>query len=136
MTIEAGGRVGAQSRNTFLDKGTGLGEYVHHNRAYFANLFRPDAEQAYARLSVFGEWCGPRVQKGVALSMLAKPIFAVFAIQMDDAIVYEPEDLTAFLTHNNTVPVSPHFPFIFHFLYFLLASYSSDLLRDGHLAAR
>ncbi|ELR17194.1 phenylalanyl-tRNA synthetase beta subunit, putative [Acanthamoeba castellanii str. Neff] len=108
VTIEAGGRVGAQSRNTFLDKGTGLGEYVHHNRAYFADLFRPHADQSYTRLSVFGEWCGARVQKGVALSMLAKPIFAVFAIQMDDAILYEPEDLTAFLTHNNTLPDEMH----------------------------
>lgn len=128
MTIEAGGRVGAQSRNTFLDKGTGLGEYVHHNRAYFADLFRPHADQSYTRLSVFGEWCGARVQKGVALSMLAKPIFAVFAIQMDDAILYEPEDLTAFLTHNNTVPVFTHPPTLSSstfFLYFttLLASY-------------
>jgi hypothetical protein len=139
VTIEAGGRVGAQSRNTFLDKGTGLGEYVHHNRAYFANLFRPDAEQAYTRLSVFGEWCGPRVQKGVALSMLAKPIFAVFAIQLDDAIVYEPEDLTAFLTHNNTVPVFPSLLLPLHLPLPLLSTrilHMSNLLHDGHLAAR
>jgi hypothetical protein len=46
----------------------------------------------------------------VALSLLQRSIFAVFAVQMDDAILYEPEDLLALLTRNNTVPVHTHHP--------------------------
>lgn len=66
MTIEAGG-VAAQSRSIFLPKNTGLGEMVHRQEAYWRGLFRPSADghPAYTRLSVFGEWCGPGVQKGV-----------------------------------------------------------------------
>lgn len=41
----------------------------------------------------------------MALSKLPEPIFAVFAIQMDGVILYAPDELTAFLTHNGTVPL-------------------------------
>lgn len=69
VTIEAGG-VAAQSRSTFLPRTSGLGKMVNQNEAYFRGLFRPQSTEdgrypVYERLSVFGEWCGPGVQKGV-----------------------------------------------------------------------
>jgi len=111
VTIEAGG-VEAQSRSIFLPKTSGLGELVQRNLEYFRNLFRPNEEGSvfppYSRLCVFGEWCGPGVQKSVALSRLPNTIFAVFAVQMEDVILYEPDEITAFLTHNGTIKLPDH----------------------------
>jgi RNA ligase-like protein len=45
---------------------------------------------------IFGEWCGPGIQKGVAVASLPKKCFAVFAARpMDDSgkLIVEPEEL-------------------------------------------
>ncbi len=45
---------------------------------------------------IYGEWCGPGIQKGVAVSNLPKKVFAVFAARpLDDSgkLIVEPEDL-------------------------------------------
>jgi len=44
----------------------------------------------------------------VALSKLSRTIFAVFALQIDDLIAYEPQEITAFLTHDGSKPVRAH----------------------------
>ena len=51
--------------------------------------------------AVFGEWAGPGVQKGVALSQLPKPIFCVFSLRVGALLVIEPEAISAVLTFGN-----------------------------------
>lgn len=45
---------------------------------------------------IYGEWCGPGIQKGVALAQLPKKVFAVFAarsLEGGDALIIDPYDL-------------------------------------------
>ena len=44
-------------------------------RAYFQTLARD--------IVVFGEWCGPGVEKGMAISAAKTKLFAVFAVQLE-----------------------------------------------------
>jgi hypothetical protein len=46
---------------------------------------------------IYGEWCGPGIQKGVAISEIPKKVFAVFAarpLDGSDRLIIEPEDLS------------------------------------------
>ena len=60
-------------------------------------------ESAFARLptgtTVFGEWCGPGVEKGMAISQLDAKIFAVFALQVgageEATLVVDPDTIRA-----------------------------------------
>jgi hypothetical protein len=54
------------------------------------------------QLGIFGEWCGPGVQKNVALDKLPEKIFAVFSILIKatpDILIVEPEDLQTLLLY-------------------------------------
>jgi len=109
--------VALQSRKCLLDRNHALAKTVGLEKFWQAmyNL----VEDQYQRVVVYGELCGPKIQKGVALSKLKKNIFAVFAIQLesyqesndtlhldpanDDNIasadlIVEPEDIKAFMT--------------------------------------
>lgn len=59
------------------------------------------AAHAGETFSVFGEWAGPGVQKGVALSKLPRPIFCVFSLRAGPDLIIEPDDIRAVLTHNH-----------------------------------
>lgn len=63
------------------------------NLAYFEGLPQDT--------TVFGEWCGPGIQKKMAISKAEHKVFAIFAIQRgygeDAKMVYEPEDIRAYL---------------------------------------
>jgi hypothetical protein len=52
-------------------------------------------------ITIFGEWCGPGVQKRVAISKHDNKVFAVFALQVgygeDARIVYDPEEIASYL---------------------------------------
>lgn len=43
--------------------------------------------------TVFGEWCGPGVQRGVAISQIGRRVFAVFAVLIDGVYITDPESL-------------------------------------------
>ena len=46
---------------------------------------------------IYGEWCGPGIQKGVAISEIPRKVFAVFAarpLDGSDTLIIEPEELT------------------------------------------
>ena len=51
---------------------------------------------------VFGEWCGPGVEKGTAISKIPSKIFAVFSVQVgreqNARLIYDPEQLTTLLS--------------------------------------
>lgn len=82
--------VHAQSRTTMLTPESdykGFAAWVRDHRSYFEAL-RPG-------LVVFGEWCGPGVEKGMAISQVANKLFVVFAVRDGERVVYEPDELRA-----------------------------------------
>lgn len=92
IQLHTDGRVVPQSRTTELVDGAdnaGFAKWVESNRDKWAAI-------ATENLVVFGEWCGPGVQKGVAVSEIPKKIFAVFAARSleDDTFVSDPLELS------------------------------------------
>ena len=79
-----------QSRTTMLTPESdykGFAAWVRDQSAYFTTL-RPG-------LVVFGEWCGPGVEKGMAISQVASKQFVVFAVRDGDHQIVEPDELRA-----------------------------------------
>jgi len=72
-------------------------------------------EASFAKLAVgtivFGEWCGPGVEKGMAVSQLQTKVFAVFGIQQgfgaEAKLVVEPESIRALLPEMEGLHVLP-----------------------------
>jgi hypothetical protein len=92
----------AQSRTQLLAPEAdykGFASWVHSNRSWFASL-EPG-------IVVFGEWCGPGVEKGMAISSAPTRHFVVFAIQAGEQILVEPEVLRAKLSSQG-VPSDLH----------------------------
>jgi RNA ligase len=80
----------AQSRTALLTPQSdykGFATWAHAHAAYFATLPRG--------LVIFGEWCGPGVEKGMAISQASSKMFAIFGVQVEQRIVYDPEELRA-----------------------------------------
>ncbi|XVJ69023.1 MAG: hypothetical protein HEQ39_04685 [Rhizobacter sp.] len=80
----------AQSRTQLLAPDAdykGFASWVHSNLSWFTSL-EPG-------IVVFGEWCGPGIEKGMAISSAPKKHFVVFAIQVGEQILIEPEALRA-----------------------------------------
>jgi len=88
------GVVTAQSRNSFLmpegSDNAGFRTYVEKSKTFWESVGKGD-------FTVFGEWAGPGVQKGVALTQIGKKIFAIFAILIDDRLMVSPEYILKFL---------------------------------------
>lgn len=79
-----------QSRTTMLTPESdykGFAAWVHDHRAYFTSL-RPG-------LVVFGEWCGPGVEKGMAISQVPTKLFVVFAVRDGERVVFDPDEIRA-----------------------------------------
>jgi hypothetical protein len=80
----------AQSRTALLTPESdykGFATWTKAHEAYFAQL-QPG-------IVVFGEWCGPGVEKGMAISQASRKVFAVFAVQAAGRVVYEPDAVRA-----------------------------------------
>ncbi|MBI4852395.1 MAG: hypothetical protein HY819_11415 [Acidobacteria bacterium] len=82
----------AQSRTIMLSVNSdlkGFAKWVCSQETYFRTL--PQT------LTIFGEWCGPGVEGGTAISKIKNKIFAVFALQYGEAenayIVTDPEEI-------------------------------------------
>ncbi len=85
----------AQSRNLILTPAAdhkGFATWVAARADFWSTLANG--------LVVFGEWCGPGVEKGMAISQAPTKLFAVFAIRPkvnDERMIYEPEQIEALL---------------------------------------
>jgi hypothetical protein len=80
----------AQSRTSLITPESdfkGFAAWALASDGYFASLL--------PGTTVFGEWCGPGVEKGMAISQRARKAFAVFAVLRGDRIVYEPDEIRA-----------------------------------------
>ncbi len=85
-----------QSRTSILTINSdlnGFTKWVHSHQSLFSKL--PTG------LVVFGEWAGPGVEKGMAVTQSPDKIFAVFGVQVgrdeDARIVYEPDQIKELL---------------------------------------
>lgn len=82
----------AQSRNLILTP-----EADHKGFATWVKA-RADFWSSIAKgLVVFGEWCGPGVEKGMAISAAPSKMFCVFAIREGERMIYEPSEVDALL---------------------------------------
>jgi hypothetical protein len=100
------GQIKVQSRNQFVSGEKGFGSILHDHEVYWKSL--SDLTQQYSsKFTVFGEYCAAGVQKGVACCQLNHSIFAVFAIDIGDHLIIEPDDLKEFLTANNQLKIPP-----------------------------
>ncbi len=73
---------------------------VENDNAGFARWVMQHKQtwEAARGMIVYGEWCGPGIQKNVAIAQIPKKIFAVFAarpLDGSDRLFVEPEDLAS-----------------------------------------
>ena len=91
VTLKNNGKdVFAQSRENIIGTGNdnmGFAAWVEKNCDFFE--IAPLGEVT----TIFGEWCGPGVQKGVAISQIPHKIFAIFAVQVDDRVFVDPVEI-------------------------------------------
>ena len=112
VQVFAEGKIVAQSRTRVITPekdNYGFAAWVHGSAAeFFGGLY-----EQHGRVLVYGEWCGPGIQKKVAIPSIERRIFAVFAIVIgdpteDDArIVVDPERIGAMLPEHPDVRVLP-----------------------------
>ncbi|MEM7156741.1 MAG: RNA ligase family protein [Myxococcota bacterium] len=106
------GKVVAQSRTRLITPekdNYGFAAWVHGSAAeFFGGLF-----ERHGRVLVYGEWCGPGIQKKVAITSIERKIFAVFAIVLGDPneadarLVVDPDRIRAMLPEHPDVRVLP-----------------------------
>lgn len=87
-----GGEVAAQSRTTIIttaDDNCGFARWVEGTAEFWKTL--PD-------MVVFGEWCGPGINKGTAVQKIPNKVFAVFAILRGDQLVSAPDEIDRLLS--------------------------------------
>lgn len=89
VQVHDDGTVVAQSRTQVITES--------NDNAGFARWVK-ETEAAWRDISnrgvvVYGEWCGPGIQKGVAISSIPQRVFAVFGVKFiqSDLLVVEPE---------------------------------------------
>lgn len=104
--VQIGPPLVCQGRTTLLSPTSdhkGFATWVDTHGAWFRTL-RPDTV-------VFGEWCGPGVEKGMAISQVPTKQFVVFAAQLgsgDDArVIVDPDALRALLPRDGA-PATLH----------------------------
>ena len=74
----------------------GFAKWARSHDAYFQTLM--------PGITIFGEWCGPGVEPGMAISQAKEKIFAVFALQVgygeEARLVVEPDEIGTCLGAN------------------------------------
>lgn len=96
VQLTEGGPV-AQSRNLILTSAQdhkGFATWVAARADFWSGVAKG--------LVVFGEWCGPGVEKGMAISQAPSKLFAVFAIRAGEKMIYEPTEIEALLPNRPT----------------------------------
>jgi hypothetical protein len=84
----------AQSRNLILTADAdhkGFAAWVGSRTGFWSTLVEG--------IVVFGEWCGPGVEKGMAISAAPTKLFCVFAVKRGEELIYEPSAIAALLTN-------------------------------------
>lgn len=94
IVIKPNGEVRAQKRTQAIATGNdnaGFAAWVESNHSFWSGL----AGIGYT-MTVYGEWCGPGIQKKTAIQQIPEKIFAIFAIRIDTGV--EDENAQYFIT--------------------------------------
>lgn len=78
IVVKHNGDVFAQSRSGVLGTGNdnaGFAAWVENTQEIWSTI------RVTPQITIFGEWCGPGVQKGVAITQVENKQFAIFSIQ-------------------------------------------------------
>ena len=92
VQVSTDGTVECQSRSSIItpdNDNAGFARWVMGNK---------EAWQAAMGYIIFGEWCGPGIQKNVAIAQIPKKVFVVFAahpLDGSDTLIIEPAALHA-----------------------------------------
>ena len=81
IIVKYNGDVFAQARNNIIGTGNdncGFAAWVENTKNIWQDI------QVIPQITIFGEWCGPGVQKGVAITQVEEKQFAIFSIQIDE----------------------------------------------------
>ena len=84
ITLSKDGDIYAQSREQILsikEDNSGFASFLEENKEVFKQLLSSIDMKDYDYVSVFGEWCGKGIQKGVAINKLEK-MFVIFDIKL------------------------------------------------------
>ena len=112
VQITSSGEVAAQKRTEVITSkadNAGFAAWVEKNSNYFSQL------KGDFHITIFGEWCGSGIQRGVAISQLERKVFAVFAIQYGGAgeeiakLEIRPEVIREILPTHEDVFVLPYY---------------------------
>jgi hypothetical protein len=102
------GTVVVQSRTNIITPGNdnaGFARWVSEQEGKNATAWSEVRNLGGSDMVIYGEWCGPTIQKGVALAQLPNKIFAVFAARSmetdSDRLIIEPAELAKIV---NLVP--------------------------------
>jgi hypothetical protein len=110
IQVHADGNVVAQSRTAELVNGAdnaGFAKWVESTKEYWKNISLPVGTEG---VIIFGEWCGPGIQKGVALNDIPNKVFAVFAarvINNENILEVEPallQELVGTIPNTHVLP--------------------------------
>ncbi|MCR9145439.1 MAG: hypothetical protein NXI24_24585 [bacterium] len=86
------GAVVPQSRSAVLSTqsdNAGFARWVESTAAAWQGVL--NRFEATETTTIFGEWCGPGIQKGAAICGIPEKIFAVFALQVGDLVHIDPD---------------------------------------------
>lgn len=89
VRIDPNGCVTAFSRNGIItpdNDNMGFAKFVDERKEAFAKSVNAEYTlySDYSKI-FYGEWCGPKIQQGVAISKIPRRIFAVFAVALLDS---------------------------------------------------
>jgi len=143
VSITRQGLMRAQSRNMQFDsKDAKVAQIAYKHEQFFRTIIQHLDKEDYvkgqiAQATVFGEWCGKGVQKGVACSEVDN-FFAVFSIQLtteseaeaEEVLIVEPSDITSILSRNGSIKL----PERIHVLPWHTSEISMDYRNDDAMA--
>jgi hypothetical protein len=116
VQVHQDGTVLVQSRTNLItpeNDNAGFARWAMTNKDkwnFVCDVGIPHGSDVYCDWIIYGEWCGPGIQKGVAISEIPKKIFAVFAARPmngSDQLVVEPEALELLVGGISDVYVLP-----------------------------
>jgi len=87
IAIYPDGRVEAQSRTSVLNPKEDSANFCKQGVLAYEDFWSGLADDEV--ITVYGEWCGPGIEKGTAINKIPEKIFAVFAIQLGDSVTDE-----------------------------------------------
>jgi len=119
-------------------------------KKYFLSLFPSSSSSSTSKLFqspkkilIFGEFCGPKVQKGVACSQTKERFFAIFSVQVDNLLILEPEDIRKWMTNNGEIALPPriyiipwHTSTVFNFTFVDPAQMEKELIGVNKMVSQ